>query len=129
METKTTTKRKGSVKAAHRQNTWIMNWLVRTVPCAICNNSLLSDYNPRKPGQSITLHHTEGSREEDRWEDFGYVANMVICHKTCHRSYHLKKRHAEAGKAVDMNELKTMEKNIAKAVKRQQKMVKEFAGE
>lgn len=115
-------KRRGSVRAKVKQMDWIFTWLVRTQPCAICNGSLAEGYNPRYPGKSVTLHHTEGSREEDRWEDLGYVTGMVICHSECHRSYHLKKRHAEAGKNVDSKELGKMEKNIAKAVKRQQKL-------
>lgn len=115
--------RRGSVAAAHRQNTWIMNWLVRTQPCAICGGSLLDGYNPRYPGKSLTLHHTQGSREVDRWDDPSYVANMVLAHKTCHRSYHLKVRHAEAGRNVNTEELDKMEHSIKLAVKRQQAMV------
>ena len=98
---------------------WIMKWMVRTHDCAICGCPLIDDFDPRNPGKSITLHHTEGSREEDRWEDFGYVANMVICHSACHRSYHLTLRHKEQGKKHNAEKLKLYERNIRKALKKQ----------
>jgi hypothetical protein len=122
----TTRKRKGSVAAKVKQLDWVMQFIVRTQPCAVCNGSLSDGYNPRYPGKSITLHHTDGSREVDDWTNGAYVAGMVLCHKNCHRSYHLKKRHAENGKNVDAAALATMEKNIAKAVRRQRKLVSEI---
>ena len=90
------------------------------MPCAICGESLAEGYNKREPGQSITLHHTEGSREEDRWDDPDYVTKMVPCHKTCHRSYHLSKQHMENGKNVDRAKLAWMERNIRNTVRQQQ---------
>lgn len=114
-----TTKRRGSASAAHRQNTWFMRWMVALNNCAICGGSLAEGWNPRYPGKSITLHHTLGNREEDRWDDPEYVAHMIPCHSSCHRSYHLRRRHAEAGKNVDMTELAVMEQNIRLAVERQ----------
>ena len=116
-------KRKGSLAAKVKQMDWIFTWLVRTQPCAICNGSLAEDFNPRYPGKSITLHHSTGSREVDDWDNLEYVAGMVLCHSTCHRSYHLKKRHAENGKAVDAVELAKMEMNIAKRVLEQQALI------
>ena len=102
-----------------------MAWVVRTIPCAVCGKSLAEGYNPRYPGKCITLHHSEGNRESDRWEDALYVAGMVLCHSSCHRAYHLCKRHAEAGRNTDQSALTRMEKNIARAVSRQRRrMVK-----
>jgi hypothetical protein len=98
---------------------WIVRWLVRTHDCAICGEPLVNDFDPRNPGKSITLHHTEGSREEDRWEDFGYVKGMVICHSTCHRSFHLTLRHKESGKNYDKKKLALYERNIRKALRKQ----------
>lgn len=115
--------RRGSLAAKVKHLDWVMSFIVRTQPCAICDSSLAVGYNPRYPGKSITLHHRIGSREVDDWENLEYVSNMVLCHKTCHRSYHLKKRHAEDGKAVNMEELAKMERNIAAAVERQQGLV------
>lgn len=126
IETPVKRKRKGSVAAKVKQLDWMMQFIVRSQPCAVCNGSLSEGYNSRYPGKSITLHHTDGSREVDDWTDGVYVAGMVLCHKTCHRSYHLKKRHAENGKNVDATELAAMEKNIAKAVRRQRKLVSEI---
>lgn len=116
-------KRKGSLAAKTKHYDWIFAWLVRTQPCAICNGSLAIDFNPRYPGKSVTLHHNQGHREIDDWDNLPYVANMVLCHSSCHRSYHLKKRHAENGKNVDSATLAVMEANIAKAVQRQQSLV------
>jgi hypothetical protein len=121
--TKTTKKRKGSLAAKAKHLDWIMAWLVRTQPCAICGKSLLEGYNPRYPGKCITLHHTEGGREEDRWDDPAYVANMVIAHKSCHRSYHLKTRHAADGKNTSLEVIAAMEGSIKKATTRQKKLV------
>ena len=125
MSTKITvgTKRRGSLKAKTKHYDWIFTWLVRTQPCAICSGSLAEDFNPRYPGKSITLHHSTGSREVDDWDNLEYVAGMVLCHSTCHRSYHLKKRHAKNGKAVDAVELAKMEMNIAKRVLEQQALI------
>lgn len=116
-------KRKGSLAAKVKQLDWIFAWLVRTQPCAICNGSLAIDFNPRYPGKSLTLHHSVGHREIDDWDNLPYVAGMVLCHSSCHRSYHLKKRHAENGKNVETATLAVMEANIAKAVQRQQMLV------
>ena len=115
-------KRKGSLAAKVKQLDWIMQFIVRTQPCAICNGSLAEDYNPRYPGKSITLHHSIGHREIDDWSNVEYVAGMVLCHCDCHKSYHLKKRHAENGKNVDLEVLQTMETNIAAAVERQKNL-------
>lgn len=112
-------KRKGSLAAKVKQLDWIMQFIIRTQPCAICKGSLAEDYNPRYPGKSITLHHSVGHREVDDWTNLEYVAGMVLCHSDCHKSYHLKKRHAENGKNVDQEVLETMENNIANAVNRQ----------
>lgn len=116
-------KRKGSLAAKTKHYDWIFAWVVRTQPCAICNGLLAVDFNPRYPGKTVTLHHTEGHREVDDWENLQYVAGMVLCHSSCHRSYHLKKRHAENGKSVDSAGLAVMEANIAKAVNRQQSLL------
>ena len=125
MKTETAVKkRKGSLAAKVKQLDWIMQFIVRTQPCAICNGSLAEDYNPRYPGKSITLHHSIGHREIDDWSNIEYVAGMVLCHSDCHKSYHLKKRHAENGKNVDLEVLQTMETNIAAAVERQQDLVR-----
>ena len=123
MKTETAVKkRKGSLAAKVKQLDWIMQFIVRTQPCAICNGSLAEDYNPRYPGKSITLHHQIGHREIDDWSNVEYVAGMVLCHCDCHKSYHLKKRHAENGKNVDLEVLQTMENNIAAAVERQKNL-------
>lgn len=123
MKTETAVKkRKGSLAAKVKQLDWIMQFIVRTQPCAICNGSLAEDYNPRYPGKSITLHHQIGHREIDDWSNLEYVSNMVLCHCDCHKSYHLKKRHAENGKNVDLEVLQTMENNIAAAVERQKNL-------
>ena len=123
MKTETAVKkRKGSLAAKAKQLDWIMQFIVRTQPCAICNGSLAEDYNPRYPGKSITLHHSIGHREIDDWSNVEYVAGMVLCHSDCHKSYHLKKRHAENGKNVDLEVLQTMENNIAAAVERQKNL-------
>ena len=125
MKTETAVKkRKGSLAAKVKQLDWIMQFVIRTQPCAICNGSLAEDYNPRYPGKSITLHHQIGHREIDDWSNLEYVSNMVLCHCDCHKSYHLKKRHAENGKNVDLEVLQTMENNIAAAVERQQDLVR-----
>jgi len=104
------------VRRKVKQLDWIMQWLTRVCGCAICGKSLSVGYDKRNPGQSVTLHHTEGSREEDNWDDLEYVKRMVPCHKTCHRSYHLTKRHADEGKNVDREKLAAMEKMISRAV-------------
>lgn len=91
--------------------------MTRVFPCSICGNSLNDGYDPRYPGKTVTLHHTEGSREEDRWDDLEYVTKMVPCHSSCHRSYHLSLRHKAAGKNVGAN-LEVMEANILKALGR-----------
>ena len=119
---KAVVRRNGSKAAAHRQNTWIMQFIIRMNPCAICGGSLADGYNPRYPGKSITLHHSIGSREVDDWENLEYVAGMVLCHSTCHKSYHLKRRHMDAGKDVNVSEVAIMESNIAKVVKKQRKV-------
>lgn len=125
MKTETAVKkRKGSLAAKVKQLDWIMQFIVRTQPCAICNGSLAEDYNPRYPGKSITLHHQIGHREIDDWSNLEYVSNMVLCHSDCHKSYHLKKRHSENGKNVDLEVLQTMETNIAAAVERQQDLLR-----
>jgi hypothetical protein len=116
-------KRRGHLAAKVKQLDWIFSWAVRIHPCAICNRSLLDGFDPRYPGKSVTLHHTNGSREEDTWDNLEYVAGMVFCHSKCHRSYHLKRRHAEAGKKVDLASLTRMEDNIRSAVERQKQMV------
>jgi hypothetical protein len=99
-----------------------MEWMTRVFPCSICGNPLNDGYDPRYPGKTVTLHHTEGSREEDRWNDLGYVAKMVPCHSSCHRSYHLSLRHKAAGKKVGVN-LEAMEANIQKALGRLQVLI------
>jgi len=116
-------KRRGHLAAKVKQLDWIFSWAVRIHPCAICSRSLLEGFDPRYPGKSVTLHHTSGSREEDTWENIEYVAGMVFCHSKCHRSYHLKRRHAEAGKNVNLEALHCMEANIQRAVQRQREMV------
>jgi hypothetical protein len=116
---KAVVRRNGSKAAAHRQNTWIMQFIIRMNPCAICGGSLA----PRYPGKSITLHHSIGSREVDDWENLEYVAGMVLCHSTCHKSYHLKRRHMEAGKDVDAGEVESMEENINRIVTEQRERV------
>lgn len=115
----TTKRRIQPVRRKVRQLDWIMQWFIRTHDCAICAEPLLNGYDKRNPGQSITLHHTEGCREEDRWDDMEYVAKMVPCHKTCHRSYHLTLRHSSEGKKVDPKKLARMEANIARTLKNQ----------
>ena len=117
-------RRKGSMSAAHRQNTWIMQWVIRMHPCAICGGSLAENFDPRYPGKSITLHHSEGSREVDDWDNLEYVAGMVLCHSSCHRSYHLKARHMEAGKQVNEAEIGSMQQNIDKVVLAQKERVR-----
>ena len=112
-------RRKGSMSAAHRQNTWLMQWVVRMHPCAICGGSLAEGYNPRYPGKSITIHHQLGHREIDDWENMEYVSNMVLCHSECHKRYHLTKRHYDAGKNVNLELLKTWEENIENTVQQQ----------
>lgn len=62
------------------------------------------------------------NREVDDWENAEYVAGMVLAHSSCHRSYHLKKRHAESGKNVKLGDLSKMEKNIQNKVKMQRKL-------
>ena len=121
---KAVVRRKGSVTSKVKQLDWIMQFVIRMHPCAICGGSLAEGYNPRYPGKSITLHHTLGSREVDDWENLEYVAGMVLCHSSCHKSYHLKKRHAEAGKNVEVGELALMEANIRKVTKSQRKKQK-----
>jgi len=116
-------KRLQPVRRKVRQLDWITTWLVRVMPCAVCGKSLADDYDSRNPGKSVTLHHTEGSREEDNWNNADYVAKMVLCHVSCHRSYHLKKRHKESGKKVDVTVLNQMETNIQTAVARQLAML------
>lgn len=116
---KAVVRRNGSMSAAHRQNTWLLQWVIRMNPCAICCGSLAEDFNPRYPGKSVTLHHFEGHREIDDWDNMECVANMVICHSECHRRYHLTKRHAESGKKVDAGLLLLWETNIANTISRQ----------
>jgi hypothetical protein len=118
-------RRKGSMSAAHRQNTWIMQWVIRMHPCAICGGSLAEDFDPRYPGKSITIHHSQGSREVDDWDNLEYVAGMVLCHSSCHRSYHLKRRHMEAGKDVSSDVLNEMEGRINQTVTQQRERVKD----
>lgn len=118
-------KRKGSLAAKVKHLDWIMSWLVRTQPCAVCGGSLLDGFNPRYPGKCVTLHHTEGNREEDRWDDPSYVANMVIAHKRCHRSYHLKARHKQDGKRTNLEVLADMEGSISRTAARQQALIAE----
>lgn len=100
---------------------WIMKFVIRIHKCAICGGSLVEGYDARDPGKSITLHHTEGNREIDNWDDLDYVSNMVLCHSSCHRSYHLSKRHAEAGKNADTKTLRNMEKTIKKTLRKQKR--------
>jgi hypothetical protein len=119
---KAVVRRKGSVSSKVKQLDWIMQFIIRMNPCAICGGSLADGYNPRYPGKSITLHHSIGSREVDDWENLEYVAGMVLCHSTCHKSYHLKRRHMDAGKDVNVSEVAIMESNIAKVVKKQRKV-------
>lgn len=129
METKkkAVVRRRGSAASKIKQLDWLMQWVVRMHPCAICGGSLADSYNPRYPGKSITLHHTEGSREVDDWENLEYVAGMVLCHSSCHKSYHLKLRHMEAGKEVDASEIMSMEEHIGMIVEAQRERV--LAGE
>jgi len=115
----TAAKRIQPVRRKVRQLDWIMQWFIRTHDCAICAESLLNGYDKRNPGKSITLHHTEGGRETDDWTDMVYVAKMVPCHKSCHRSYHLSLRHSSEGKNVDSKKLAWMQANINKALKLQ----------
>ena len=117
----TKAKRIQPVRRKVRQLDWIMQWFIRTHDCAICAEPLLKGYDKRNPGQSITLHHTEGGRETDDWDNMAYVAKMVPCHKTCHRSYHLSLRHSSEGKNVDHAKLARMEANIQNTVKEQEK--------
>jgi hypothetical protein len=121
-------KRKGSLAAKTKHYDWIFAWVVRTQPCAICNGSLAIDFNPRYPGKTITLHHRLGHREIDDWSNLEYVSNMVLCHSECHRRYHLTKRHAEAGKNVDMVMLEMWEENINNAVRRQLHLTSTLVG-
>lgn len=116
-------RRKGSVASKVKQLDWLMQFIVRMNPCAICGRSLVEGFNPRYPGKSITLHHTKGSREVDDWENLEYVAGMVLCHSSCHKSYHLKLRHMEAGKNVDASEIETMQENIDRILLLQQEHV------
>ena len=116
-------RRKGSVASKVKQLDWLMQFIVRMNPCAICGRSLVEGFNPRYPGKSITLHHTKGSREVDDWENLDYVAGMVLCHSSCHKSYHLKLRHMEAGKNVDTSEIETMQENIDRILLLQQEHV------
>lgn len=109
--------RRGSLAPKARQLGWIMEWFTRVFPCGICGLSLNEGYDPRYPGKTVTLHHTEGSREEDRWDDLEYVSKMVPCHSKCHRSYHLLKRHKESGKMLNAD-LDAMEANLATALTR-----------
>ena len=125
---KAVVRRKGSAASKIKQLDWLMQWVVRMNPCAICGGSLAADYNPRYPGKSITLHHTEGSREVDDWENLEYVAGMVLCHSACHKSYHLKVRHMEAGKEVDAGEVMAMEENIGRIVMEQRERVSSVEG-
>lgn len=119
---KAVVRRKGSVSSKVKQLDWIMQFIIRMNPCAICGGSLADGYNPRYPGKSITIHHSIGSREVDDWENLEYVAGMVLCHSTCHKSYHLKRRHMDAGKDVNASDVAIMESNIAKVVKKQRKV-------
>lgn len=119
---KAVVRRKGSVSSKVKQLDWIMQFIIRMNPCAICGGSLADGYNPRYPGKSITIHHSIGSREVDDWENLEYVAGMVLCHSTCHKSYHLKRRHMDAGKDVNAGDVAIMESNIAKVVKKQRKV-------
>lgn len=98
---------------------WLMMFITRTTPCAICGETLSSGYDKRNPGKSITLHHTEGGRETDMWDNPTYVAKMVLAHVSCHRSYHFIKRHQEAGFDCDVGKLRKMERNIAKTLRKQ----------
>ena len=98
---------------------WMMMFITRVTPCAICGKPLNDGYDKRNPGKSITLHHTSGAREVDDWDNPEYVRKMVLAHVTCHRSYHLSKRHAEDGKSIDVKKMREMEKNIAKTLKKQ----------
>lgn len=120
---KAVVRRKGSVASKVKQLDWIMQFIIRMNPCAICGCSLAEGYNPRYPGKSITLHHSIGSREIDDWDNLEYVAGMVLCHSACHKSYHLKRRHMEAGKTVDVGEVETMEENINRFVTEQRERV------
>lgn len=128
LETPVKRKRKGSVAAKVKQLDWMMQFIVRSQPCAVCNGSLSEGYNPRYPGKSITLHHLLGSREIDDWSNLEYISNMVLCHSECHRRYHLTKRHAEAGKNVDMAMLEMWEENINNVVRRQLHLTSTIAG-
>ena len=116
-------RRKGSAASKIKQLDWLMQFIIRMNPCAICGDSLAKGYNPRYPGKSITLHHTAGSREVDDWDNLEYVAGMVLCPSSCHRKYHLTKRHAESGKAVDKTALVEMERFIAEIANQQIKRV------
>ncbi len=106
------------VRRKVKQLDWIMAWVVRTHDCAFCARPLLEGYNPRDPGKCITLHHTSGSREVDDWDNPAYVRKMVLAHKTCHRSYHLTQRHVANGKNGDTAKLAVMERNMAKALRK-----------
>lgn len=117
-----TGKKKSRVKPVRRkvrQLDWIMQWVIRMFDCSLCGKSLVDGYDKRNPGKSITLHHTEGSREEDNWEDLEYVRKMVPCHKSCHRSYHLTKRHLEDGKNANVAKLEVMEQKLQTNLKAQ----------
>ncbi len=100
------------VRRKVKQLDWIMAWFVRVFPCAFCGRPLSEGYNPRDPGKCITLHHTEGCREEDDWDDIEYVKKMVPAHCSCHREYHQRLRLSEAGRNVNMDALRRMQKSV-----------------
>ena len=120
METDTDKKsRLGSRNRKIKCLDWVMQWFTATHDCAFCGIPLSEGYNPRDPGKCITLHHTEGSREEDRWDDIAYVSKMVPAHSTCHRSYHLTLKHKVAGKNYNKAALENMEANLTKVLNKQ----------
>jgi hypothetical protein len=114
METK---QRHSNTSRKVRQLDWIFAWLVRTHNCCFCNKPLVEGYNPREPGKCVTLHHSAGSREEDRWDDLEYVSGMLPAHSSCHRAFHLRDRLMASGKKVDSDRMVTERANLEQAVR------------
>lgn len=118
--------RKRPVYAKVRQLDWLMWRFLSEQRCCFCNEVLYHDCDT-KTYNNVTIHHLEGSRATDDFNEAAPIDEMLFAHSACHKAFHMMERHQEKGWNIDERRFTTMQKMVEKHRKEKEKKARKSA--
>lgn len=109
------------IRAFVRQARWLLWRSLSGERCCFCGEVLIHEAD-LKTLNNITIHHIKGDKHKDNFSKVAPVQHMLFAHSFCHKSFHLTERMFKQGKKVDVKKLRSMERNVAKAIKKNGRM-------